>query len=93
LEGKQERRREVERKEGEQRDTGFKVKQSGGIQANTVMASSLAKEAGDALIVGSNRICSNGRSRENKCGDGKLSTEGRVSSKEPTCYGCGQESK
>jgi len=27
--------------------------------ANTAMASSLAKEAGDASIVGSNRVCSN----------------------------------
>jgi len=53
------------------------------------MASDLAKKAGDASTVGSYRTCSDGRYRKNKCGDGDPSTEGRVSSKEPICYGCG----
>jgi len=53
------------------------------------MASGLAKEAGDTSTAGSHRTCSDGRSREDKCGDGNPSTEGRVSLKEPICYGCG----
>jgi len=53
------------------------------------MASGLAKEAGDASIADSHRTCSDGRSREDKCGNGNPSTEGRVFSKEPICYGCG----
>jgi len=53
------------------------------------MASGLAKEAGVASTAGSYRTCSNGRSREDKHGDGDPSTEGRVSSKEPIHYGCG----
>jgi len=52
------------------------------------MASGLAKEAGDALTAGSHRTCSDGRSREDKYSDGNPSTEGRVFSKEPICYGC-----
>jgi len=55
---------------------------------NIVTASSLAKETGDASIVGSHRTCSNGRCGENKCSNGKTPTvRGRVSSKEPICYG------
>jgi len=52
------------------------------------MASSLAKEAEDISTVGSHRTCSDVRYGENKCGNGDPSTEGRVSSKEPICYGC-----
>jgi len=56
------------------------------------MAPSLAKETGDASTVGSNRICSNRRSRKNKYSDGETSTvRGRVSSKKPIYYGCEQE--
>jgi len=51
------------------------------------MASSLAKKVGDAPTAGSNGTCSNGRSGENECGDGKPSTEGRVSSKKPIHHG------
>jgi len=53
----------------------------------------LAKEARDASIAGFYRTCSNGRCRENKCGDSNPLTEGRVLSKEPIHYGCGQEGK
>jgi len=75
LEGKQEKRKKTEREK----------------KANTVIVSSLAKEVGDTLTAGSNRTCSDGRSGENKCGDGEPSTEGRVSSKEPICHGYKQE--
>jgi len=53
-----------------------------------VIALGLAKEAGDTSTVGSHGTCSNGRSRENQCSHGNLSTEDRVSSKEPIHYGC-----
>jgi len=54
------------------------------------MVSSLAKEAEVASTAGSNRTCSNEKSRKNQCGDGKtLTTRGRVLSKELICYGCG----
>jgi len=54
------------------------------------MASSLTKKAGVASTVGFNRTCSNGRCGENKYSNGETPTvRGRVSSKEPICYGCG----
>jgi len=54
----------------------------------------LAKKAEDASTAGSYRICSNGRSREDKCGNGETPTaRGKVPSKEPICYGCGQKGK
>jgi len=53
------------------------------------MASSLAKETKVASTVGSNRTCSNGRYGKNKCNNGETPiARGRVSSKEPICYGC-----
>ena len=55
------------------------------------MASDLAKEAGIASTVGNNRACPDGRSGEDKYGNGNPSTEGRVFSKEPICYECGQK--
>ena len=61
-------------KEGEQQDTSSKVKQSGGTKANIVKASSLAKEAEDVLIAGSNRTYSDGESREDKCSNGATPT-------------------
>jgi len=64
-----------------------------GSRANIAMTSSLAKKAGDASTVGSHRACSNGRDRKDECGDGEPSTEGRVSSRKPICYGCGQKEK
>ena len=69
--------------------TGSKVELARGTRANIAMASDLAKEAGVASTAGPNRTCSNGRSGKDKCGDSNLSTEGRVSSKEPICYGHG----
>jgi len=55
------------------------------------MASSLDKETGDTSTADSNKAYFNGGSRGNKRGNGNLLTEGRVFSKEPICYGCGQE--
>ena len=40
---------------------------------------------------GDNRACSNGRSREDDHGNGNPSTEGKVPSKKPICYGCRQK--
>jgi len=88
LEREQERREEAERKEG-QWGTSFKVEQSKGIWAIIAMASSLAKKARVASTVSSNRTCSDGRCRENKCGYGNPSTENRIFSKEPIYYGYG----
>jgi len=53
------------------------------------MALSLAKEARDTSAMGSSRTCSDRRSEKNKYSNGEPSTEGRVSSKEPICHGCG----
>jgi len=83
----------TKREEGDQWGTGSKVKSAGGTWAVIATTSGLAKEVGDASIVGSYGTSSNGRCRENKYGDGDPSTESRVSSKEPICYGCGQEGK
>jgi len=45
------------------------------------MASSLAKKAKDASIVGNNGACSNGRGGENKCNNSALPiAKGRVCS-------------
>jgi len=59
------------------------------IWAIIAMASGLAKEARVALTAGSNRVCSNERSGKDKYSYGDPSTEDRISSKEPICYGCG----
>ena len=62
-----------------------------GTRANIAIASSLAKEAGDTSTVGSHRAYPDGRSGKDKYDNGKPSTEGRVSSKEPIHYGCKQK--
>ena len=62
-------------------------------RANTATTSSLAKEAGDASTAGSYRAYSNERGRKDECSDDKSSIEGRVSSKKPIHYGCGQKEK
>jgi len=49
----------------------------------------LAKKTEDTSAAGSHRACTNRRGRENKCSNGEPSTEGRVSTKEPICYGYG----
>jgi len=80
----------TERKEGDKWGTGSKVKSARGTWAIIAMASSLAKEVGDTSTVGSYRTCSNGRSRKDKCSNGKTPTaRGRVSSKKLIHYGCG----
>jgi len=50
------------------------------------MASGLAKEAGDTSTVGSHGTCSDRRYGKNKHSYGDLSTEDRVSSKEPILW-------
>ena len=57
----------------------------------TVIATttSLAKEAGDVSLAGSNSAYSNGRSGENKHSNGAPLTEGRVCSTQPICHGGG----
>ena len=91
MKGEQERRREIKKEEGEQWGTNPKVEQPKGTYTSTVIASSLAKKVENASTAGSNRTCSNGRSREDKHSDGKPSTEGRIFLKEPICYECGQK--
>jgi len=51
----------------------------------------LAKKIGDISTVGFNRTCSNERSGENKCSNGKPLTKSRVSLKKPIYHECGQE--
>ena len=54
------------------------------------MALDLDKKAEVAITVGSHRTCSDGRGRENKCGDGETpTTRGRVSHQEPIHHGYG----
>jgi len=53
------------------------------------MASSLAKEVEGTSTASSNRICSNGGSRENECSNGILSTEDKICTMKPICYGSG----
>jgi len=65
LEKEQEGRGKIE-KQTRAEATGSKVKQCRGTQATNAMVSSLTKETEGALTAGSNRTCSNGRSRENK---------------------------
>jgi len=53
---------------------------------------SVAEEAGNATSADDNRACSNGRSEEDKCVNGKTSVaRGSVSTKEPICHGSGQK--
>ena len=46
--------------------------------ATVVTVSSLAEETGGSLIVGANRVCSDGKSGEDKYGNGMLKSAGRV---------------
>jgi len=79
LEGEQERRREIE---GKTRigTIGSKVEQYRGITAiaTVATASSLAKETEGPSIVGTDRVCSDERSREDKYKDGMPKSAGRV---------------
>ena len=54
------------------------------------MTLSVAEET-TAPSTGDNWACSNGRSGEDEHSCGNPSTEGRVSTEEPICHGCGQE--
>jgi len=47
----------------------------------------LAKKTKDASTVGSNRICSNGRSKENKYSNGIFQLEDIIGAMQPICYG------
>ena len=73
--------------------TGFKVKKCRGTITIVATASSLAKETEGLSIVGANKACSNGRSRENKCEDGILKSADRVCILEPIYNRCRQEKK
>ena len=57
--------------------------------ATIATASSLAKKAGNASTVDASRVCSNGESRKDECGNDALSTESRVHSTQPIHYGGG----
>ena len=73
--------------------TDSKVKQCRSTITIVATASSLAKKTENLLIAGTNKACSNGRSRENKCEDGMLKSAGRVYTSEPICNRCRQEKK
>ena len=77
MKGEQKRRREIEREE---------VKQWRGTETDIAITTSVAKEIRNASIVGDNRAYSNGRSEENKHGDGDSSTENRRCSMKPIHY-------
>ena len=51
-------------------------------------ASSLAKETRGFLIVGTNRACSDGRDRKNKCRDSMPKLAGSICISEPIYDGC-----
>ena len=92
MEGKQERRREIEGEEEDQQSTGSKVEPVRGTETDIVTTTSVAEEVRNAASVGDNRTHSDRESREDECSDGKaLVARGRVSSKKPIYYGCGQE--
>ncbi len=58
------------------------------------MTTSVAEEVRNAASVGDNRTHFNRESREDEHSDGKAPVaKGRVSSKKPIYYGCGQENE
>jgi len=72
------------------------MKRSGGNSSKTTGAEtkhattiSVVEEAGNTSPVDDNGACSDGRSRKNKCGDGALTTEGRVGAMQPIYYRSG----
>ena len=78
-ESKREEERLREKKD--QWSTSFKVEPVEGIETDIVMTTSVAEEARNTILVGDNRTCSDGESREDKCSDSKaLVARGRVSS-------------
>ncbi len=56
------------------------------------MTLSVAEEA-NAFSAGNNRACSNGESREDKCGNGMTIAENRVGAIQPICYRSRQREK
>jgi len=58
----------------------FKIEQWRDTMATISTASNLAKETEGDSTAGSNRTCSDGRSREDKCGDNAPQSEGKVHS-------------
>ena len=66
----------------------FKVKQYGNTMATTATIPSLAEKTEGLLTESINRVCSNGRSRKNKCSDDILKSAGRIyASMGPICHG------
>jgi len=62
------------------RTKGISFKTARGIVANITMASILAKEAGSASTADPSKACTNGRSGEDKYGNGMPSTKDKVCS-------------
>jgi len=71
------RREEVERKEGD-RSSSTETEHSRDIIAIVATASSLAKEARNLLIADTSIVCSDGKSREDKCSYSELIIAGRI---------------
>ena len=60
-------------------------------ETGNATTANMAEEARNAPSAGNNRACSNGRNREDKCSNDASSTDNRICSKKPICYGCRQE--
>jgi len=53
----------------------------------------MAEEIGNVSLTGDNKVYSNGRSEKDRGGNDVFSTESRVCSKKPICYGHRQEGR
>jgi len=76
LKRKQKRKGEIEKKKRD-RNSSSKTKHSRDTTATNVTVPSLAKKT-EGSIAGTDKICSNGRSRENKCGHSISKLTGRI---------------
>ena len=56
--------------------------------ANNAMTTSVVKKIGNTSTTDNNRACSDRGSKEDRGGNGMLSVEDRVCSKEPICHRC-----
>ena len=79
LKGEQKRRGKAK---GTKRSRGNGSKATGAEISNATTPS-VVEEAGNATSAGDNRACSNGRSREDKSGNGMLITKGRAGTMQP----------
>jgi len=81
------RKRKIERVK-RARATGSKVEQHRDTMVTDTTASSLAKETRGSSVTSTNRACSNGRGRKNKCEDSMPKSAGSVYISKPIYDGC-----